>query len=131
MKQRVIFRKGTLQYTDSGRAYFGFEVIKHVAKLIRSKGIKMRIIKGDGTTSPSGLTSDIHNYIKVNRYEYNPEKNINAYIHYDEEDGQKIKKALIELELPYYWNGNTDKCIKLTIAKKQNGLVKPFRSQFK
>ena len=80
--------------------YIGYEVAKSIAKIFRGEGIRMRVVKGDGTTSPSG-SHDARNYIEVGKDDYWNEP-AEIAIRYNHDDGQRLWIAQNMAEFFFY-----------------------------
>ena len=86
---------------------------KGLAQILKEKGVKCQVLRGNGSTSPAG-SNKATNFFTV---EKDDETN-KLYLNFDmtDENAENIIKVLKEAHIPFVWEGDLGSCITFSLS---------------
>jgi hypothetical protein len=92
---------------------------KSIAKSLRKRGVKCRVLRGNGSTSPNG-SEDEGNYFVIEpesrRKRWDSRDELHLNFDMIQENADAIKTALDSARIPYTWEGDLFNCFVFQVS---------------
>ena len=92
---------------------------KTIAKALKKEGVKCRVIRGNGTTSPAG-SENATNYFVIPKEYHGRQTTNKLYLSFDMtvENAKHIVGALEKNYIAFTWSGNLGSCFVFTLNRE-------------
>ena len=91
-----------------------------IARMLRKEGVPCRILRGNGSTSPSGSDKAKNYFIIEPVSSWESDDTNLLYLNFDmiEENAKAIVEALKKYHIPFVWEGELGSCFVFHLDKK-------------